>query len=75
MCVCVCVKSCFLIYSATLCVLIGLIASPQTDAIWRGVLCLRKMASAVWGMSQHRDPGRLYFRLFKFSSLSRSTNP
>ena len=33
------------------------IASPQVVAIHRGVFCLRKMASAVWGMTQHRDPG------------------
>ena len=29
----------------------------QADATWRGVLCHRKMASAVWGMNQHRDSG------------------
>ena len=33
------------------------IASPQADVAQMGVLCLRKMASAVWGMTQHRDPG------------------
>ena len=31
----------------------GTIASPQADATWRGVFSLRKMASAVWGMTQH----------------------
>ena len=45
----------------------GAIASPQA---WRAVLCLRKMASAVWGMTQHRDPGGC-----SFSSLPRATNP
>ena len=35
------------------------IASPQADAIQRGVLCLEKMASAVWGLTQHMDPGAL----------------
>ena len=48
----------------------GAIASPQADATWRGVLCLRKMASAVWGMTQHRDPGGC-----SFSSCPRATNP
>ena len=28
-----------------------LIASPQADATWRGVVCLRKMASVAWGLS------------------------
>ena len=35
----------------------GAIAFPQTDAIWRGVLCLRKMVSAMWAGTQHRYPG------------------
>ena len=48
----------------------GAIASPQADVIWRRVLCLRKMASPVWGMTQHRDPGSC-----SFSSLPRATNP
>ena len=39
-------------------------------AIWRGVICLRDMASAVSRMIQHRDPGSC-----SFSSLSRATNP
>ena len=34
----------------------GTIASPQADATWRGVLCLREMALAVWGMTLHKDP-------------------
>ena len=32
----------------------GAIVSPEADAIQRGVLCLRKMASAVWGMTLYR---------------------
>ena len=48
----------------------GAIASPQADATWRGVLCLRTMASEVWGMTQYRDPGGGSFR-----SLPRATNP
>ena len=47
----------------------GTIAFPQADATWRGVLSLRKMAFAVWGMTQHRDPGGC-----SFSSLLRSTS-
>ena len=39
----------------------GAIASPQADAIWRGLLCLRRTASAAWGMTQHRDPGGCSF--------------
>ena len=46
------------------------IAFPQADVTWRGVLCLRKMVSAVWGMTQHRDAGGC-----SFSSLPRATNP
>ena len=37
------------------------IASTQADATQTGVLCLRKMASAVLGMTQHRDPGSCSF--------------
>ena len=48
----------------------GDIASPQGDATWRGLLCLRKMASAVWGMTQHRDPGSC-----SFSSLPEPPTP
>ena len=33
----------------------GLIASPLADAIWRGVLCLRKMAPSRWGITQYID--------------------
>ena len=47
----------------------GAIASPQADATWRGVLCLRKMASVAWCMTQHKDPGSC-----SFSSLPRATN-
>ena len=45
------------------------IASPLADAMWTGVPCLRKMASAVWGMTQHIDPGSC-----SFSSLPRATS-
>ena len=37
------------------------IASPQADATWRGVLYQRQMATAVWEMTQHRDPGGCSF--------------
>ena len=37
------------------------IASPQAVTIQKGVHCLRKMASAAWGMTQHRDPGDYSF--------------
>ena len=33
------------------------IASPQADATWRGLLCLSKVVSAIWGMIQYQDPG------------------
>ena len=33
----------------------GAVASFWADATCRRVFCLRKMASAVWGMTQHRD--------------------
>ena len=46
------------------------IASSQADATWRGVLCLKKMAPRVWGMTQRRDPGGC-----SFSSFPRATNP
>ena len=46
------------------------IASSQSDAIQRGLLCLRKMASIVWGMTQHMDPD-----CCSPSSLPRATNP
>ena len=46
------------------------IAFPQADATLRRVFFLRNMASAVWGMTQHRDPGSC-----SFSSLPRATNP
>ena len=46
------------------------IASPQADATWRGVLYQRQMATAVWEMTQHRDPGSC-----SFPSLPRATNP
>ena len=39
------------------------IAFPQADTIQRGVLYLRKMASTIWGMTQHRYP-RSYFLRF-----------
>lgn len=39
------------------------IASPQAEATWRGVLCLRMIASALWAMTQHRDPGHSFFIL------------
>ena len=45
----------------------GAVAVPQADASQTGVLCLRKMASAAWGMTQHKDPGGC-----SFSSLSRA---
>ena len=38
------------------------IASPHADVILRGVVCLRVIAPALWGMTQHLGPG--------FSSLS-----
>ena len=47
----------------------GAIAFPQADTTWSGVVCLRKIASAVWGMTQHRDPGG-----YSFSSLPRATS-
>ena len=51
-------------------ILVGrLIASTQADTLWRRVLCLVKMAPAVWGMTQHRDPGGI-----SFSSLPRDTD-
>ena len=31
--------------------------SPQAAAAPRGMVCLSTMAAAVWGMSQHWDPG------------------
>ena len=46
------------------------VASLQHDAIQRGVICLRKMVSAVWGMTQPWNPGSC-----SFSSLPRTTNP
>ena len=48
----------------------GATASPQADAIHKGVLCLREMAPAVWEMTQHVDPGGYFL-----SSLPRATNP
>ena len=48
----------------------GGIASPQADAIQRGLLCLREMAPAIWGMTQHQYPGDC-----SLSSLSRATKP
>ena len=57
MCVCVCVCVCVCIIPAG-----GAIAPTQADATWREVLCLRKMTSAVWGMTQHMDPGGCFFR-------------
>ena len=59
MCVCVCIIPAG-----------GAIAPTQADATWREVLCLRKMTSAVWGMTQHMDPGGCFFR-----SLPRTTSP
>ena len=47
----------------------GAIAFPQADVTWRGVLCLSKRVSAVWGMSQHSDPGSS-----SLSSLPKATN-
>ena len=47
----------------------GAIASPQADATWRAVLGPRKMSSAVWGMTQHRE----HFG-YPFSFLPRATN-
>ena len=46
------------------------IASPQADAIQRGVLCLRNIVSAVWGITHHRDPGSC-----SFICLPIATNP
>ena len=46
------------------------IASPQADATWRGVLCLRKMVPAVWGMTQHRNPSSC-----SLSSVHKATIP
>ena len=46
------------------------VAFSQADDIWRGALCLRKMDSAEWGMTQHRDPGGYSFR-----SLPGDTRP
>ena len=48
----------------------GAISSPQEDAPWRELLCLRRMAVAVWGMTQHRHPGG-----WPFSFLPRVSNP
>ena len=48
----------------------GAIASPQADAIQRGVLCLREMASAVWAVTQSRGPGGC-----SFSAFPGATNP
>ena len=48
----------------------GAIASPQADVFWRRVLCLRKMASTEWGMTQHRDPG-----ICSFSSVPWAISP
>ena len=46
------------------------IASSQADATWTGVFFRRRMAPAVWGMTQHRGLGS-----YSFSSLPRVTNP
>ena len=35
----------------------GVVVSPQAVATQRGVVCLSKMAPAVWGVTQHQDPG------------------
>ena len=48
----------------------GAIASSQADVTWRGILCWREMPSAVWGMTQHRDPGSS-----SLCFLTRATNP
>lgn len=47
----------------------GAIAS-QADVIWRGILCWRDMASAVWEMTQPRDLGSL-----SLCFLTRATSP
>ena len=46
------------------------IACPQANVTWRGFLCLRKMTSALWVMTQHRDLGSC-----SLSSLPRATKP
>ena len=46
------------------------IASPQADPTQRVVVCLSKMAVAVWGITWHRDPGGC-----SLSSLSKAGFP
>ena len=48
----------------------GAIASPQADPTQRVVVCLSKMAVAVWGITWHRDPGGC-----SLSSLSKAGFP
>ena len=35
----------------------GAIVSPQAAAAQRGVVCLSRMAAAIWGLAQHWDAG------------------
>ena len=48
----------------------GAIASPQADVTGRGLFCQSKMTPAVWGVTQHRDPGSC-----SFNSLPKATIP
>ena len=48
----------------------GTVAYPQADATWRGEFCLRKLAPASWGMTQHGDPDG-----WPFTYLPRATYP
>ena len=43
------------------------VVSPQTAATQKGVVCLGRMA-AVWGMTQHCDPG-----VYSLSSLPKAS--